>query len=87
MEKNNQCIKIQNLKKMYSNKKLAVNNLNLTIYDSQIFVLLGHNGAGKTTTISMLNGMIKATSGSITECGMDVNTQLKDIRKQMGFCP
>lgn len=33
------------------------------MYKGQIFALLGHNGAGKTTTISILNGMISATSG------------------------
>lgn len=39
-------------------KKRAVRDLNLTIYNDQIFVLLGHNGAGKTTTISMLTGLL-----------------------------
>jgi len=39
-------------------KKIAVNNLDLTMYNGQIFALLGHNGAGKTTTLSMLTGLI-----------------------------
>ena len=52
--------------------KIAVNDLNVTMYEGQIFCLLGHNGqnemrtlfvgAGKTTAISMLCGMIPATS-------------------------
>lgn len=42
----------------------AVDNLSLSIFKHQIFVLLGHNGAGKTTTIKMLIGLLKATSGS-----------------------
>ena len=37
----------------------AVDGVNMKMYDSQIFALLGHNGAGKTTTISMLTGLIK----------------------------
>ena len=44
---------------------IAVNNLNLKMYNDQIFVLLGHNGAGKTTTISMLTGMVEPTAGAI----------------------
>lgn len=41
----------------------------MKIYSDQIFVLLGHNGAGKTTTISMLTGMVKQTSGTISILG------------------
>lgn len=37
---------------------MAVEKLNLKIFEDQITVLLGHNGAGKTTTMSMLTGII-----------------------------
>lgn len=36
--------------------KVAVEGMNLKMYEGQITALLGHNGAGKTTTISMLTG-------------------------------
>ena len=36
--------------------QIAVNKLNLNMYDGQITALLGHNGAGKTTTMFMLTG-------------------------------
>lgn len=36
----------------------AVDHLSLTLYEKQIFCLLGHNGAGKTTTISLLTGLL-----------------------------
>ena len=42
----------------------AVDNLSLSVFKHQIFVLLGHNGAGKTTTMKMLTGLLKATSGA-----------------------
>jgi ATP-binding cassette subfamily A (ABC1) protein 3 len=45
---------------------MAVDHLNLTLYQNQILALLGHNGAGKTTTISMLTGMLSASSGTVT---------------------
>ena len=47
------CLQIKNLTKRFGSK-VAVNNLSLTLYKGQIFVLLGHNGAGKTTTMSMI---------------------------------
>jgi ABC-type multidrug transport system ATPase subunit len=40
-----------------------VNNLTFSIKEGEIFTLLGHNGAGKTTAISMLSGMLQASSG------------------------
>jgi len=42
------------------------------MYTDQIFVLLGHNGAGKTTTISMLTGLLQASSGSAQVFGIDL---------------
>ena len=46
-------------------RTIAVNELNLNMYEGQITALLGHNGAGKTTTISILTGNSKMdTSGS-----------------------
>jgi len=50
-------IEIVGLKKQFD-KLAAVDDVNINMYNNQIFALLGHNGAGKTTTISMLTGMI-----------------------------
>jgi ABC-2 type transport system ATP-binding protein len=44
-------------------EKTAVKGVDMTMYNGQIFALLGHNGAGKTTTISMLTGLIEPSSG------------------------
>ena len=55
-------ILIKELTKKYG-KIVAVNNLNLTIEQGELFALLGVNGAGKTTTIKMLSCLIKPTSG------------------------
>ena len=56
-EVSKECLKIRGLRRMFG-AKVAVDNINVTIYNGQIFALLGHNGAGKTTTISMLTGLI-----------------------------
>ena len=60
----NQALMIKNLSKVYPNGKKAVDDLTLNMYQNQIFVLLGQNGAGKTTTISILTGLLAASSGS-----------------------
>jgi ABC-type multidrug transport system ATPase subunit len=54
---------VRGLVKEFGPKK-AVNGTDLTMYNGQIFALLGHNGAGKTTTISMLTGLLEPTAGS-----------------------
>ena len=58
----NKAIICQNLTKKYKDT-LAVNNLNLEIFEGELFSLLGVNGAGKSTTIKMLCGLTKPTSG------------------------
>lgn len=80
-------IQISNLRKVYNNGKVAVHNLNLDMFDNQIFALLGHNGAGKTTTISMISGLLTQSSGSISICGFDTKTHYDDIKKLLGVCP
>lgn len=73
-------INISNLNKVYSNGKKAVQNLNITMFKNQIYVLLGHNGAGKTTTISMLTGMLDMTSGQVDVFEHDLQRDLQSIR-------
>lgn len=52
--------------------KEAVKGVNMTMYNGQIFALLGHNGAGKTTTLSMLTGLLNPTSGKAEVMGIDI---------------
>lgn len=87
LESQNKVIKIENLFKEYDNNFVAVKNLNLTMYSGQIFALLGQNGAGKTTTISMLSGLLDATSGSASMFGYDLFNDIEDVRTILGLCP
>jgi len=57
------------------------------MYKDQIFALLGHNGAGKTTTLSMLSGMLSITDGWAEVNGLDIETQMEEIRSFLGSCP
>lgn len=49
-------LKINELRKVFNNGVVAVDRVNLDIYEGEITALLGHNGAGKTTTMSILTG-------------------------------
>lgn len=80
-------LRIEGLRKVYSNGKVAVEDLNLEMFSDQIFALLGHNGAGKTTTISMISGLLEQSAGSITILGQDSREDAKSNRKILGVCP
>lgn len=58
LEASGDYLRVENLRKTFSGGFQAVRGVNVKMYDSQIFALLGHNGAGKTTVISMLTGLI-----------------------------
>eukprot|EP01135_Chromosphaera_perkinsii_P003153 Nk52_evm42s236 gene=Nk52_evmTU42s236 len=81
-------ISIRNLSKVYTtNRQVALNNLSLNMYEDQITAYLGHNGAGKTTTMSILCGLYTPTSGTAYVNGMDIATDMDEIRKNVGICP
>jgi ATP-binding cassette subfamily A (ABC1) protein 3 len=79
-------LKIRNLRKEFG-EKVAVAGTNMTMYNGQIFALLGHNGAGKTTTISMLTGLLEANSGRAEVRGIDIFNDMDEFRKNLGICP
>jgi len=80
-------IKINNLRKTYSNGFEALKGVNINIDKGKFFGLLGPNGAGKTTTIGILTGLINLTSGSISVDGLDVIKDYKKTRKMIGLSP
>ena len=79
-------VETQNLTKRYHDK-LAVNALNLTINEGEIFGFLGPNGAGKTTTILMLLGLTEATSGRASVCGFDPTRESLEVKRRVGYLP
>lgn len=79
-------IRLEQVTKSY-NGKVAVKNLNLEIPSGQVFAFLGPNGAGKTTTIKMIVGLLKPTNGSISVCGLDVETRYEEIKKRISYVP
>lgn len=69
-------------------EKKALNNINLVINDGEFIGLIGHTGSGKSTLIQHLNGLVKATSGSVYYNGADIydaDYNLKELRTKVGL--
>jgi ABC-2 type transport system ATP-binding protein len=64
----------------------AVDNLDLEIYQGEIFGLLGPNGAGKSTSINMICGLIRPDAGQILINNVQTDPARKS-RKKFGLCP
>ena len=80
-------VSIKNLKKIYKNNLVAINNLNLDIFEGEIIALLGPNGAGKTTLISTICGLSSISSGSIKVKSFDVVDEYRKTREIIGLVP
>jgi len=74
-----------NLTKKFG-KLTAVDHLNLTIEEGEIFGLLGPNGAGKTTAILMLTTVIRPTEGTATVASFDIRKSPNKAREMIGVC-
>jgi ABC-type sugar transport system ATPase subunit len=58
-------IELQNLKKVYDNKEVAVNDVSISISDGEFLILVGPSGCGKSTTLRMIAGLETITDGQI----------------------
>jgi len=79
-------IDIKGLQKQYGTLK-AVDNLDLQIYQGEIFGLLGPNGAGKSTTILMMMGLSEASAGQISIAGINPQHNPIAVKKVIGYLP
>ncbi len=79
-------IKIENLTKYYGELK-AVDSVSFEIQKGEILGLLGPNGAGKTTIYRILTGYLSPTSGSIKVKNFNINDNLIEIKKLIGYLP
>jgi len=70
--------------KIYSNGKKALNCVDLSIEEGEIFGFLGPNGAGKTTAVKLLNGMLQITEGSCSVFGIEPAKAPEEIHKLSG---
>lgn len=65
----------------------AVDALSFEVKKGDILGFLGPNGAGKSTTMRMIMGFLRPSKGSISVNGLEVQSNLKEIRQQIGYLP
>jgi ABC-2 type transport system ATP-binding protein len=80
-------IRIAGLTKTYGSGHQALQPIDLEIGRGEIFALLGPNGAGKTTLISIVCGIVRASSGTVAVDGHDIVSQFRAARTIIGLVP
>lgn len=80
-------VSIKNLSKTYQSGHQALKSVNLDIAEGEIFALLGPNGAGKTSLISIICGIVTASTGTVTANGFDNITDYRQTRELIGLVP
>jgi ABC-2 type transport system ATP-binding protein len=80
-------IKAEGLTKVFNKHLIAVDHVNFSVKNGEIFGFLGPNGAGKTTTINMLITILKPTEGKASVLGFDIAKQDIKVRDVIGVVP
>lgn len=81
-----EAIRTERLSKRYKDI-LAVNRLDLTVEQGELFALLGVNGAGKTTAIKMLSCLTRPTGGEAWLGGKSILSQTGEVKQRIGVSP
>lgn len=79
-------VEITNLSRWFGQFR-AVDGLNITVPEGDIFGFIGPNGAGKTTTLRMLATILKPSFGVAKVDGLNVATEPKKVRRLIGYMP
>jgi len=80
-------LEIKNLNKIYPNKLVALNGINLSVNQGDFLALLGPNGAGKSTTIGIICGLVNKTSGTVKVFGHNIDTDNNAAKACIGIVP
>ncbi|MDP9102756.1 MAG: ABC transporter ATP-binding protein [Pseudomonadota bacterium] len=80
-------ISVSGLTKTYKGGFQALKGIDLQIRRGEIFALLGPNGAGKTTLISVICGIVNATSGKVIADGLNIVDDYRAARMKIGLVP
>ena len=83
---NDSVIEISNLRREFDGL-VAVEGVSLTVYEKEVFGLVGPDGAGKTTALRMLSGIMRPTSGELRVLGRDVIADPDAIKAAVGYMP
>lgn len=77
-------VQLENLVKTYGDTR-ALDGLDLAVPEGSLYAFLGPNGAGKTTTIRILNGLTRATSGTVRIAGVDIGRDHLSAKRLCGL--
>ena len=80
-------LKIEKLRKTYSNGLLALDGISLEVQAGRFFGLLGPNGAGKTTLINSVVSLARPDSGRVEVFGCDAHREFREARRMIGVSP
>ena len=80
-------LKVERLKKTYSNGLLALDGVSLDVEAGRFFGLLGPNGAGKTTLINSVVSLARPESGRVEVFGRDAFMEFREARRMIGVSP
>jgi ABC-2 type transport system ATP-binding protein len=80
-------ISIRDVSKTYASGHVALKHVDLDIRRGEIFALLGPNGAGKTTLISIVCGIVNASTGTVLADGHDIVREYRAARAKIGLVP
>ena len=78
---------VSGLTRIFNKHLVAVDHIDFTVKEGEIFGFLGPNGAGKTTTINMLTTVLKPTEGTALVFGFDPAKQAGEVRQSIGVVP
>ena len=81
---NKTIIETRDLTKKYG-RQIAVDKLNFSVDEGEIFGFLGPNGAGKTTTLLMLLGLTEPSAGSARVMGVDPTREPIKVKAKIGY--
>ncbi len=80
-------IETTDLTKIYENRYIALNALNMRVEKGMVFGLVGPNGAGKSTTFRILLGLQRPTAGSVLVFDERMTAERADLRRRIGYLP
>jgi len=81
-------IRLEDVSTVYEGEKRpALRDVNLTLERSELVYVVGPNASGKTTLLETINGLLPTYKGEISVCGLNVRTQGRAVRCEIGYVP